>query len=362
MNVILAQRVLHAEARRTNLEPRVTRRSAKNAAASLLFLMLALTACGGDDEGKSERASPQAANPTSTATRSDAPPTSKAYQDGLKAGRSYVEIFGDSSDLSWCGVANEKYLVDHGYTVYDVDDPDALKLAGDFGQGCVKALLPVLLRMPLRMATCDELEAVPPIDDRYRDIRDRLKEVMAEKGCSDTRSEGGDRAAPSAEAGQCSESQAERLRTSSEMRDAVGSTPPHLTIVSCRDVTRDGLADLIMRASWGGTGDVSAAFVQTAQGWQFARVSETGLSSLTPFKGDLVASDAVYGPDDPNCCPTGGWKHEQLRWSGTDFRVVKTFRTQENFICSPASGTSETEKMQNTGLELDEMGLDGCGE
>src|SRR5437763_16100981 len=31
---------------------------------------------------------------------------------------------------------------------------------------------------------------------------------------------------------------------------------------------------------------------------------------------DLVVSQPIYRKNDPNCCPTGGFEHERLHWSG----------------------------------------------
>jgi hypothetical protein len=101
--------------------------------------------------------------------------------------------------------------------------------------------------------------------------------------------------------------------------------------VLCHDFTRDGRADLAVTIASGGTaGDVGFAVLRAtpAGGWRVALAHSGYKLGLFGAGGDLVSSQPVYGKDDPNCCPTGGFDHARYHWNGKRFVVARTWHTR----------------------------------
>ena len=94
----------------------------------------------------------------------------------------------------------------------------------------------------------------------------------------------------------------------------------------CADLTRDGSRDLAVTLFSGGTaGDTGwAVFVASSGRWRIAlRQLEAYQVSLAVRGGDLVETQPIYRRDDPNCCPTGGFRHRRFHWTGHRFAVVR---------------------------------------
>jgi len=101
--------------------------------------------------------------------------------------------------------------------------------------------------------------------------------------------------------------------------------------VICHDLTGDGRVDMAATVFSGGTaGDVAwVLFRRTSSGWSLAfqrlEVYKVGLF----LRGtDLVESQPIYGKNDPNCCPTGGFDHIQVHWNGTRFVISRRWHTK----------------------------------
>lgn len=133
----------------------------------------------------------------------------------------------------------------------------------------------------------------------------------------------------------CSNAAAKKAVLSSTLpkrwKDAVqGKYGPYEGIggLTCKDVTRDGVADMLLTFSSGGTaGDVAWAVFRRASGvWKLA------LAKLQVYKlrldvrgGDPVQTVPVYNRDDANCCPTGGYDHTRWHWNGTNFVLLRAW-------------------------------------
>ena len=142
--------------------------------------------------------------------------------------------------------------------------------------------------------------------------------------------------------------------------------PIGVSKVYCGDYTRDGRTDLVATVDDGGTIGVTAWVVLegTVSGWRFAFVSY-GRASPQPAHlwveptngGDLLETQPIYLPGDPNCCATGGIRNTQWRWNGHTFKTVKTWTT-----IAPMSGTSNSYHFQspseNIGCYLGPAGVD----
>jgi hypothetical protein len=96
----------------------------------------------------------------------------------------------------------------------------------------------------------------------------------------------------------------------------------------CHDLTGDGRVDMAFTVFSGGTAGDTAWVVmrKTARGWT------VGFAELHAYKvglsrrgASLVESQPVYRKDDPNCCPTGGFDHRRLRWTGRRFAIVRAW-------------------------------------
>ncbi len=108
------------------------------------------------------------------------------------------------------------------------------------------------------------------------------------------------------------------------------------------DLTEDGSDEAIVPISSGGTmGDV-AFLVLTPAGEGTATLlkelplSQEGGLSVAVDDGRLVMTQALYGPEDPNCCPSVLRKTTYV-WNGTSL-AVQTVKTEAN----PAGGVKRT--------------------
>jgi hypothetical protein len=100
--------------------------------------------------------------------------------------------------------------------------------------------------------------------------------------------------------------------------------------VICFDFTRDGRIDLAASIASGGTaGDIGfVVFRGTPAGWRVALTGGGYKLRLARVGRDLVETQPVYKPNDPNCCPTGGFDHQRFRWRGTRFVVARSWHTR----------------------------------
>jgi hypothetical protein len=98
--------------------------------------------------------------------------------------------------------------------------------------------------------------------------------------------------------------------------------------VICHDLTGDGVPELAVTVFSGGTaGDIAWVVFQRASGsWRVAYAQLKAYKvGLFRVGGNLVESQPIYRPNDPNCCPSGGFRHRRFHWTGTTFRVVRTW-------------------------------------
>jgi len=124
-------------------------------------------------------------------------------------------------------------------------------------------------------------------------------------------------------AGACSRAAAEAAIAQAKPRlalvgDRVLIEPGQAGRVLCFDATGDGRVDMVVSLASGGTaGDVGwLLFVPSASRWRLAG-SGTGYKLVLRRSGSMLeVVQAVYRSHDPNCCPTGGFDHTLLRWSG----------------------------------------------
>jgi hypothetical protein len=107
-------------------------------------------------------------------------------------------------------------------------------------------------------------------------------------------------------------------------------TPGMADEVICFDFTRDGRTDLAVTVASGGTaGDIGwVVLARTAHGWRFALGRSGYKIGLFRVGGDLVDSQPVYGKNDPNCCPTGGFEHTRWHWNGHRFVLVRSWHSK----------------------------------
>jgi hypothetical protein len=106
--------------------------------------------------------------------------------------------------------------------------------------------------------------------------------------------------------------------------------PASVDRVLCHDFTRDGRADLALTVASGGTaGDIGLAVLRAMPtgGWRVALARSGYKLGLFRVGDDLVSSQPIYGKNDPNCCPTGGFDHVRYHWSGTRFAVARSSHT-----------------------------------
>jgi hypothetical protein len=142
--------------------------------------------------------------------------------------------------------------------------------------------------------------------------------------------------APVVQGATCSLATAKRAIAATRLRmkllgdSTVRIAPSRVDRVLCHDFTRDGRTDLAATIASGGTaGDVGfAVFRSTRAGWQVALARNGYKLGLFLAGADLVSSQPIYGKDDPNCCPTGGFDHLRFHWNGTRFVVARSWHTR----------------------------------
>jgi hypothetical protein len=96
----------------------------------------------------------------------------------------------------------------------------------------------------------------------------------------------------------------------------------------CHDLTGDGVPELAVTVFSGGTaGDIAWVVFRRSSGrWRVAYAQLKAYKvGLFRVGGDLVESQPIYRANDPNCCPSGGFRHRRFHWNGTTFRVVRTW-------------------------------------
>ena len=108
------------------------------------------------------------------------------------------------------------------------------------------------------------------------------------------------------------------------------------------DLTEDGSDEAIVPISSGGTmGDVAFLVLTPAGDGTATLLKELPLNqegglSVAVSDGQLVMTQALYGPEDPNCCPSMLRKTTYV-WNGTSL-AVQTVKTEVN----PAGGGKTT--------------------
>jgi hypothetical protein len=92
------------------------------------------------------------------------------------------------------------------------------------------------------------------------------------------------------------------------------------------DLTGDGLPDLLVREDTGGTGACARwrVLVSRTGGVAEAWRHEACDTTVDVSRGRLVVREAVFGPNDPHCCPSL-FRVRLLAWKGTDFRQTKAY-------------------------------------
>jgi hypothetical protein len=95
-----------------------------------------------------------------------------------------------------------------------------------------------------------------------------------------------------------------------------------------RVICPDGRTIAVMIASGGTAGDIGFVVFRTSEaGWTVALVRAGYKLGLFRAGADLVSSQPVYGKNDPNCCPSGGFDHVRYRWDGRRYAVVRRWHT-----------------------------------
>ena len=114
------------------------------------------------------------------------------------------------------------------------------------------------------------------------------------------------------------------------------------TSVIYADLTGDGVDEAIVPISSGGTmGDV-AFLVLAASGrgtktlLKEVPLGASGGLSVAVLDGQLVMTQAIYGPEDPNCCPSA-LRRTTYVWNGTSL-AVQSIKTE----VSPSGGGKKT--------------------
>ncbi len=90
------------------------------------------------------------------------------------------------------------------------------------------------------------------------------------------------------------------------------------------DLTGDGVPDLLVREDTGGTGACARwrVVVSTADGADEAWRHEACDTRVEVSRGRLVVREAVFGPEDPHCCPSG-FRERILAWDGEGFTQIR---------------------------------------
>jgi hypothetical protein len=85
-------------------------------------------------------------------------------------------------------------------------------------------------------------------------------------------------------------------------------------------------AMVVTLASGGTAGDIGwAIFVGSGRTWRPALVRGGYKLGLVRKGADIVETDPIYGKNDANCCPSGGFVHTRWHWNGEKFAVARTW-------------------------------------
>ena len=106
-----------------------------------------------------------------------------------------------------------------------------------------------------------------------------------------------------------------------------GEVLPSDTIYA--DFTEDGVEEAVVHVSSGGTlGNIAVFVFGYGPGGLQELLREippeealNGHIRATVEAGQLVVTWAIYGPDDPNCCPSGGLRSRYYRWDGQELVI-----------------------------------------
>jgi len=142
------------------------------------------------------------------------------------------------------------------------------------------------------------------------------------------------------------ESLAERPSTPAALRKEITtSTPYHGGIgdVTCVEVTGNE-EDLEFNVSSGGSfGFIAwAVFRHPKTGWEFAGWGSSGGEPIRFLDGNVVVTEAVFEPGNPQCCPTGGYNHHEYHWNGTGFVKTSSWHSQAASLTAPHATTTST--------------------
>jgi hypothetical protein len=113
-----------------------------------------------------------------------------------------------------------------------------------------------------------------------------------------------------------------------------GVYDPHLGFgrFLCHDFTGDGIADSAFAINSGGSsGTLGWGIVRGLPngGVTLARFAKNDLSPGLKRSGrDVLVSSPIYGPHDPNCCPSG-FHIATWHWNGHRFEHTHTRRTKK---------------------------------
>lgn len=100
---------------------------------------------------------------------------------------------------------------------------------------------------------------------------------------------------------------------------------------SYTDLTEDGVEEAVVHVSSGGTLGNLAVFVfgYGPDGLQELLREIPPVEALrghiraTEEAGQLVITWPIYGPDDPNCCPSGGFRSRYYQWDGQELVIER---------------------------------------
>lgn len=111
---------------------------------------------------------------------------------------------------------------------------------------------------------------------------------------------------------------------------AHGANDGSVSNVQCRDVTRDGRAEMIAEMFGGGTaGNVAwLVFRRIGGAWRLALFQHYGeMIAVDVANGDPVETTPIYRKNDGHCCPSGGILHRRFHWNGSRFVLAKRWVT-----------------------------------